>query len=335
MDGVAREAPAYRAELFQEAAARMNVDPRIVEKDFWVTWTLRRMFEESPHAEHFLFKGGTTLSKVFRIIDRFSEDIDIAVHPDAFANDVDVPRLEELSNSQRDKWLKARLQSCRMWIEEIVRTDLEWLFRGQLGDEGWKLTIDSRNPDALRFRFPRGLALDYGYIQDEIVLELGPHAEWIPRDDYHITSYAAEQLPTGFATSQVVVRATTAERTFWEKATILHAEAHRVGGMPPRYSRHYYDTVMLARSAYGPRALADVQLLERVVRYKATHYPSAWSSYETARPGTLCLAPAGERIEELARDYDSMELMFFGPRPPLAELVEALRSLESEINSGG
>jgi hypothetical protein len=129
-------------------------------------------------------------------------------------------------------------------------------------------------------------------------MELGTHAEFIPRGEFTIRPFAAEEFPHLFADSDVRVTALLAKRTFWEKATILHAEYHRSPGkhFPARYSRHYYDVAMLSQTPIKDEALADLQLLKDVVRHKKTFYPAAWARYDLAVPGTLKLTPSSEII---------------------------------------
>lgn len=125
-----------------------------------------------------------------------------------------------------------------------------------------------------------------------------------------------------------------AERTFWEKATILHKEAQRPGALPERHSRHYYGLHMLAHSPVRARALSDLSLLADVVAFKQRFYPSRWARYDLATPGTFKLLPAdAARIENLERDYANMQVMLFGGPPAFAAILETLRDLELEINS--
>ena len=125
-----------------------------------------------------------------------------------------------------------------------------------------------------------------------------------------------------------------AKRTFWEKATILHAEYHRPleRTLPDRYSRHYYDVAMLAQGPIRAEAVADMNLLDQVVRHKQTFYPSTWAHYELARPGSLRLSPTADRVAALERDYRNMGVMFFGEPPPFGWIIETLATLQHEIN---
>lgn len=130
------------------------------------------------------------------------------------------------------------------------------------------------------------------------------------------------------------MRTASPERTFWEKATILHQEANRPEGkaMPRRYSRHYYDMYRLGHSFVLGRAVAQPGLLEQVVRFKEKFYRTPWAKLADARPGTLRLAPPKGRLDELAADYASMGPMLFGSYPSIDEIVAYMLELEETIN---
>ncbi len=126
-----------------------------------------------------------------------------------------------------------------------------------------------------------------------------------------------------------------AKRTFWEKATILHAEFHRppAKNLPGRYSRHYYDVAMMAARPVKQEAFEDLELLAAVVKHKQTFYASAWAQYPLAVPGTFKLAPPEARIQTLRRDYREMAVMIFGEPPPFEQIIEKLAVLEKELNA--
>lgn len=128
--------------------------------------------------------------------------------------------------------------------------------------------------------------------------------------------------------------AIVAERTFWEKAVTLHREAHRVNrSVPSRCSRHYYDVMKMARSATRQKALSNPGLLKSVVDFVSRFYPQSWARYELARPGSLKLIPSPEVARAHSEDYELMKDMIYGERPSFEEILEELKSLESDINS--
>jgi len=172
-------------------------------------------------------------------------------------------------------------------------------------------------------------------LRPEIQLEVGPLASWVPNAEYRIRSYAAEALPDLFEQPTGKVWAIKAERTFWEKVTILHHEAHRPAGspQPAGYSRHYYDVCRLARCAVKQTAFADIELLHAVTAFKNKFYHRGWARYDLAIPGTMKLVPPPHVLASVERDYDQMQFMIFGERPSFQEIMAQVAELESEINA--
>jgi len=125
------------------------------------------------------------------------------------------------------------------------------------------------------------------------------------------------------------------ERTFWEKATILHHEANRPphSMMPQRYSRHYYDMYCLAASWVKDVSLANIDLLKQVVSFKEKFYPRSWAGYEYAMPGTIKLMPPVHSMSVLEDDYLHMQGMIFGKKPGFTNMIENIQALENEINN--
>ena len=149
-----------------------------------------------------------------------------------------------------------------------------------------------------------------------------------------IRPYAFDVVPEVFENPACEVVAIAAERTFWEKATILHQEAHRKTQIPQRYSRHYYDLYKLAVSRVRASALADPKLLQDVVAFKQRFYPSAWARYDLAVPGSFKLLPATpSQVRHLEQDYEEMQVMLFGTPPEFHNILQELKSLEADINA--
>jgi hypothetical protein len=336
LNGIARMPAAERAEVFAETAARKGLPEAIIEKDFWVCWVLKQLFSIEALSDRLLFKGGTSLSKIFHAINRFSEDIDLAVDHAAlgFTGDRD-PRKEGISKNKRTAILGEMMAACEQYIGTEFIDALKARCEEVMGPAGaWSLDVSEQDPNVVRFRYPTATTKSLAYISPQVVLELGTHAEFVPRDRFTIRSFAAEEFPDLVTDVDVDVVALLAKRTFWAKATILHAEYHRPPEKPllERYSRHYYDVAMLAKGTIRAEALADMPLLAQVVRHKETFYPSAWAQYARASPGSLRLLPADSRRAALERDYRSMGVMIFGVPPPFNTIMNELRRLEEDIN---
>lgn len=337
MNKIARASAAVRADLFTETANRLDIAEHLIEKDFWVCWILKQLFSIEPFSGRLLFKGGTSLSKISGAINRFSEDIDLAVDyvQLGFTGTRD-PTREDLSKTKRSQLLSEMLLACQRYIATEFQTTLRKRCAEALGtNEGWSLTVDQQDPNILRFHYPKGISQQASYVVPQILLELGTHAEFIPRGDFSIRSFAASEFPKLFHEPDILVSALLAKRTFWEKATILHAEYHRLPEKPTpgRYSRHYYDMAMLLRSPIKQEAMADLKLLADVVRHKQAFYPSAWARYNLAVPGTLHLLPNEARVSALKEDYRRMAVMLFGTPPSFDSILGTLKVFEREVNS--
>ena len=220
----------------------------------------------------------------------------------------------------------------------------------QLGREGWSIALDPEDRDGqtILFNYPRTggyAASDYsardyaaddetGYIKPRIKLEFGARGDPDPFENREIRPYLAEQFPDALPDSSTSVETLSVERTFWEKATILHA-LHHNGKMRDGLSRHYYDMLMLDRAGITAPALADPELLEQVVRNKSVMFADASASYATAILGTLRLTPSDWIRQALASDYAAMADMFMVEPPSLTELLEGLAGLEARINEVG
>jgi hypothetical protein len=334
MDKVAVMPGAERADLFRETAERMGLPPALVEKDFWVCWTLKQLFSIEALRGCLMFKGGTSLSKVFGVINRFSEDVDLAVNyaPLGFSGGRDPAG--PMSRNKRDLLLQEMMMACHAYIAGPFLDAVRSRWCSILGQEGpWALRVGKSDPNTVEFAYLSAIREAVSYVRPMVLLELGTHAELIPSAAYTIRPHAAEHFPRVFDDSACPVLAIRAERTFWEKATILHVEYHRPQDKPisPRYSRHYYDMALLAQSPVKNAALADMALLAHVVAHKTKFYAAAWARYELAVPKTLRLIPPELRLDPLRRDYEAMKVMVFGEPPAFDRLMESVAELEQAI----
>lgn len=322
---VANLSKEQRKELFGETAALMNTTNAIVEKDFWVVWTLNKIFEDERLNKILMFKGGTSLSKVFNLIGRFSEDIDLIL--DWRLVTKENPLKELTSKNKQAKFNEEINENAKIYIKNellpIISQILSPLCTCNIAEDGFSINV----------RYPN--AFDDNYLRPEILLEIGPLASWLPSDRFEISSFAALKFPQVFEKAKCNVNTIVAKRTFWEKATILHHEANRPSesAMPIRYSRHYYDLAMMAGDKVKDDALADLELLKNVVDFKQKFYPRSWAKYEEATPGALKLLPPEFRLEALKKDYQAMQNMIFDKKLSFNEIINILKKLESEINN--
>lgn len=324
MDKVARFSQQERAELFQATADKLAMLPAVIEKDFWVCWVLKKIFEHPVLSHQLLFKGGTSLSKCFGLIERFSEDIDLILDWTLLTNE---NPYQDRSNTQQDKFNKAISGSAQTYVTDILRTQLEDLFGGM-----GSLISESATPPALLFRYPR--AFDSDYIRSEILIEVGPMSAMVPKRNMAVKSYAAIEFAKLFDDADVPVRVIEPRKTFWDKITICHVEAHRPvsKATPSRYSRHYYDLYMMLNSRVKDDAMADLDLLTRVTEFKNKFYPQSWANYQAAIDGKFSLLPQAHIMKALRDDYEGMREMIHGEYPEFDAIMNAIALFEVELN---
>jgi hypothetical protein len=317
-----------REQLFSESAFRTGATPAIVEKDFWVVWVLDKIFKDDRLNKILMFKGGTSLSKVFNLIGRFSEDIDLIL--DWREVTKDDPKKDKDSKNKQVKFNEQVNENAIIYINEVLLPIVKDLLSPTC-----TCKIDEENPFNINISYPA--TFKDGYLRNEILLEIGPLASWTPSDTFEISAYVVDSFPTLFEQHSCKVNAILAKRTFWEKATILHQEANRSEDkkLPIRYSRHYYDLAMMAKSSVKDEALSDIDLLKQVVDFKLKFYPATWAKFEDAKPGTIKLTPSDIHIKDLEKDYKAMENMIFDKKLTFEEILETLKNLEDEINSLG
>lgn len=240
------------------------------------------------------------------------------------------------SKKKQQAALDSLSKACSEYIQNKMLADLKTNITDKLGTpEGWKVTIDTEDRDGqtLLFQYPSITPIG-GYIRPIVKIEMGARSEHWPVSEHKIRSYVKEALQDKIQEDDVLVRVLNAERTFWEKATILHQYAHLPENkqLPPRISRHFYDFFRLLNSPIKEKALQELSLLERVATHKSIYFASGWAHYETARKGTLKLSPPARLQEELEKDYALMQTMFFREIPDWKLILETIENFEQEFN---
>lgn len=330
---VAKASNTEREVLFGNAAARAGINnPAIVEKDFWVCFVLDYLFHESPWSKSFIFKGGTSLSKAYHAIERFSEDIDLIMDWRLLGYSILEP-WEERSKTQQDKFNKKTITEASVFLSNTFVPQMLKDMKNIVGDNvDVSMDPDDKDQCTVNFYYPH--VFNTSYLRQEIRLEIGPLAEWVPSHGVLISSTVAEQFPFVFRQAATEVPTVDVERTFWEKVTILHktAAAFEQKGIPSRYARHYYDIYQMSRSDVKEKSFRRKELLEQDVKFKQKFYYAKNASYETAQIGTLRLVPSEIAIKELSTDYDHMKDMIYGEKPSFEDIIKEIAKLEEEIN---
>lgn len=331
-----------RRQIFAEATARSEKikNPIIIEKDFWVCWTLNQIFSHTDLSPHVIFKGGTSLSKCYNIIERFSEDIDLTLCKKYIGIDEANDPAKETTRKQRDK----RLDELSVKVKEKVSGEIKYLltksFENNLSvnfkDTEWQLELDEKDDQSLIFHYPSCFPKKTDeYIQSAVKLEFGARGDISPFECKKVTPYYQQLIPElNESSPEISVSTLLAKRTYWEKVTLLHAEYHRSpeNALPRRLFRHYYDIVMLDQNNLTKDALQDIMLLEDVVKNKSIYFPTTRANYEEAVIGTLHLYPNKAFIGQLKQDHGKMVDMFFGDVPDFDEIMENIKRIENDVN---
>ena len=331
--------PGERALFFQQYQHGHDVDSVIVEKDFWVCWLLGRIFVQPDLGGQVVFKGGTSLSKVFGAIARFSEDIDLGISPEVLGWPEE--KLDGVSKNAWTERVRPELEAnCARHVAEYWRPRLESSVQSVIGPAktgdpwiSYHLDEASHSP-VLTFAYPGALPRGVAYIARSVKVEFGSLSDQRPTGRHSIVAMVAALAPDAYPDFKADVVALEVERTFWEKATILHAEYHRPADktQPARYARHYADFAALWRHPSGARASRQLDLLERVRKHKSRFFASGWANYATALPGTLCFVPPDSRLKALREDYAAMRPMFLNEPMSFDEMLAVLREAEQTLN---
>lgn len=327
-----------RWKYFLVAADKIGLPAYLIEKDFWVCWILEKLFTSYEFSEYLTFKGGTSLSKVYSLIKRFSEDIDLSIEKSffGFKNDKDPEKAP--SAKKRNLLLEELGNACKNCVQEIIFPKLQREIESEIPErESWKISIDKNDPDGqtLLFTYPiLEKRQTERYVNPVVRMEYGARAEHWPVSNKIIRPYVQEAIADSVE-ADVDLRVLDIERTFWEKATILHMFAHYPEGkrIPIRQSRHYYDFYCMANSDLCTSAKTDLDLLLRVAEHKTVYFRAAWARYDLAKPGSLKLIPEEWVLEKMAEDYNRMEVMFFEPPPKWTDMISSLQEFENQFNS--
>lgn len=317
--------------VLQFGSQKLGLTENIIEKDIWLCWVLEQLFSMSD-APAMAFKGGTSLSKVFKVIDRFSEDVDVTLdyrffeELNPFESSLSKTKLKKFSERLRQHVKEFSLQRLVPYLQTKINT-LPDASRCsiEVDDTGEKIFI----------YYPSVANSTSDYVKEAVLLELGGRNAIEPNKQFTVAPYIQDVLDT-LQFPQAVVTVLDAERTFWEKATLIHVECQRgIRESAERLSRHWYDLLQLHNSDIGPSAINDRALLEDVVAHKSIFYSASYANYDACLSGSLCLLPEGEALKLLEKDYSKMIAagMFYHEAPSFDELVGQLAQVQENINT--
>ena len=326
-----------KRDIFVGLQDKMKLSPVAIEKDIWVCWVLQTIFS-MPGRSRMCFKGGTSLSKVFGAISRFSEDVDVTINHRMENTQVLDPCKEEISKTEikriAEQYSILTVKMVRESIAPYLRHKIEEEFR----DNRFWFDID-KTGEKLTMGYPS--VFDQSdrsrYMSSSVLVEFGGKNSTDPQMSIKVRTEISNFLPT-IELPEAQVDVLDPKRTFWEKVTLIHVECNRHNSRErfDRLSRHWYDISKLADHEVGITAMTDFSLLEDVVRYKKAFFNSAYAKYEDCLNGNLRLCPSNDEMKKkLKEDYGQMinSGMFREDPPAFDEMIRRIQDLESRINT--
>lgn len=328
--------------ILQTAAVSLGRAAAVLEKDIWVCWSLQALFE-IPNHHPMAFKGGTSLSKIHGLIDRFSEDIDITLDYRKF-DDIEYqkhpkkydPFGVEATNTQ-SKYFGERLKAYAAgYVAEVVLPALQAKVATLNHAAAFNLTLED-NGQSIYLAYPSVIENGNEYLQPVVRLEFGGRNVIDPNARHKVEPYVKE-VTQEVAYPDPEVTVLSAERTFWEKATLIHVACNRnkFEQTAERNSRHWYDLAQMSTSSIGKAAIVNRELLEDVVRHKQVFFRYGNANYEACLQGGINLVPEDKALELLREDYQKMSTagMMSEDPPKFDEIIESVREVQSEVNAG-
>lgn len=356
---ILRSSDDERRALFETTASKLGTQAANVEKDLWVCWTLDFLFNHREDASvRMYFKGGTSLSKAFGLIQRFSEDIDVGV----YKADINAPNEREIaklgSATQQIKAIENRIdKAATEYFAGPLRQMLEAHADRLASNAGLAqkaLTIDfgfderrkAPQRDVLLLNYPSVFGDKPTYVTNAVRIEGGARPDPEPAEERTITPYVAGSLGSGLKLQVPGVMTVRPERTFWEKLLILHAmremtdirtaanDPKRLSPSLNRYSRHYYDIHQIwTHPDYGRKTAALEELAEECRKHKELMFRAPDHRYDRAVPGSYNLLPTEAMSSRLHQDYTQMSGMIFGPAPKFDEVMASVAEIANYLNS--
>lgn len=324
------------AMLQQTEATHPGINQVAIEKDWWVTVTLKALFQTDCR-DSLIFKGGTSLSKGFNIIERFSEDIDLAISHSFFG-------IEKTNKSQRDKLKKL----ARRYIQETLSAQLD----AQLKDMGitgytienvtqvqdkngkWKPIDSDKDPTVILLHYPSIVEDTISYIPPRVKIEISCLSMDEPTEERDIHSLICETFEEEDTDANCKIRTVVPTRTFLEKLFLLAEEFQKDKPRSVRMSRHLYDLEKLMDTEYGREALADRTLYDAIVEHRRAYYALKYVNYDLHAPASINFMIPEQTIESWKADYSDMRRFFiYGQSLDFDALMQKMEELQERVRT--
>jgi hypothetical protein len=318
-----------RKDIITQTSIAENLIPAAIEKDYWVIIVLRAIFN-SKYANLLVFKGGTSLSKAWGLIDRFSEDIDLGIDREFFGFTGDLKR-KEVTELRK----KACAFVCNEFVGELKRA------LTNDGVEDFDITIleferSDTDPVAIAISY-KSIVEDVPYIQPRILVEISARSLKEPFENRDIQSFISKKYKENeFTDAPISIPTVLPTRTLLEKLFLLHEEFQRPDGKlirSERMTRHLYDISKLMDTEHLDNAINDKDLFETIVKHREMLTNVSWVDYSLHTYKNLNFIPPDTVIDEWKKDYNSMrETMIYGDSVGFEELISKLIELKNRVN---
>lgn len=327
--------PALKNNILMAAANKLNIPEIILEKDIWVCWVLDKLF---TLPQQMSFKGGTSLSKAFNLIDRFSEDVDVTVD---YRNFIGTINFKSISKSQLKKTSDTLKNHLQFFVSNIALPFIQQAAAKAFSGQKFKI-IATPDGQSIQFYYPTSLTnkatnLTPNYLLDHVLIEFGVRNTTEPNEKRTIITLLSQALDSPLELPSATIDTLSPIRTFWEKATLIHVECHRgrLEQNPDRLSRHWYDLAMLANSWVGDMALKSSDILHDVLHHKKAFFNASYANYDECLANKFRLIPNDNEQKILETDMHKMwqSRMFQNGAPRFSEIIRDLSLLEQKINT--
>jgi len=324
----------------EQVGAQSGLFGSSVEKDFWVCWTLEKLFNHPEWGQALTFKGGTSLSKGWKLIERFSEDIDIVIDRTALGFGGENAPDQAPSKKQTQKRMKSLMEAAHTCVKESVHPALYSVIKADMPDGlSWSLDVDPDDPDqqSLLFSYPTAFPDHPEYLRQVVKVEMGARSDTDPASEVEIEPIIGEIFPSLLVHGKFTVRSVNPVRTFWEKAMLLHEESYRPADKKRKkrgMARHYYDLYRLIKHGVADDAAQELDLFKRIAAHREVYFKYTWIDYDTLAPGRLCLLPREDQMADWRSDYIGMQReMFYGEVPDFEEVLATVRLFQDTFNT--
>jgi hypothetical protein len=312
--------------ILEGVESSLGIKPYFLEKDIWICWVLKELF---TLPKKMAFKGGTSLSKCFSLIDRFSEDVDVTIDYREFMPDLDL--LNESKNALKNKREKLK-NEVNDYIIKIVIPMFEMRFAAQFSNE--KLNYKFEAGERLYIYYPSVFERNADdYVKDNVLIEFGGTNKTEPNEESIVKPYLNID---GLIVPTAKVSVYSPARTFWEKVTLIHVECHRgrLTDAPERLSRHWYDLAKLSQSWVKSNALQNKALLNDVLIVKKAFFNAGYANYDKCEKKAFRLIPNMDEIAKLKSDYAMMieSDMFLNEPVSFDEIMSEIENIQNVIN---